>query len=264
MTEDKENTALPPEEAESNASDSLSIFQRLRKHILPIGIALLSLCLAFVIYVTFLKGDDNTTTGQVDDSVQKDSLYSDLPEGSISHKPAGEPIKQAVESDGESAGTKASEFSENDSAVFVIDTAEIMKELEFLFINPEFISGEAIASPEDSVDTLNWLEKEMIRLNEERSRLEDRIEEMKELEKRINEGLAKIDSEESSKIIELARLYDGMRPEAVARLFANLEDDIIITVLPKMKKANAAKILAQLPPERAARISTNMITLLED
>jgi len=55
-----------------------------------------------------------------------------------------------------------------------------------------------------------------------------------------------------------------MKPEEVGKLFANLSDDIVLSILPQMKPANASKILALLPPKRAARISTSMITVLED
>ncbi len=58
--------------------------------------------------------------------------------------------------------------------------------------------------------------------------------------------------------------YDGMKAQDIAKLFANLSDDVIISLIPRMKPANASKILALLPPKRAARLSTKMITVLED
>jgi flagellar motility protein MotE (MotC chaperone) len=94
--------------------------------------------------------------------------------------------------------------------------------------------------------------------------IDKREKELEKLEYKVNQGLMKIGQAESARIINLARLYDGMKPEAVAQLFANLSDEVILSLLPRMKSANAAKILALMPPKRAARISTQMITVLED
>ncbi|RKX18764.1 MAG: magnesium transporter MgtE, partial [Candidatus Zixiibacteriota bacterium] len=68
---------------------------------------------------------------------------------------------------------------------------------------------------------------------------------------------------ESARITSIARLYDGMRPEQVGKLFENLDDKAVMAILPRMKSANAAKIMAIMPPKRAARISTKMITVME-
>jgi len=169
------------------------------------------------------------------------------------------------------------------------DTADVMEQLDFLNYvheqevkeNPE-LAGEnspggkdsrmtsAGISVQDSVDTLNWLDQELADLDKEQKRIQtlrEQLEkEQKQLDaykKQIDRALARIEQAESARVTKLARLYDSMRPDDVAKLFENLDDKVVLSILPKMKSVNAAKILGIMPPKRAARISTKMITVLD-
>lgn len=166
------------------------------------------------------------------------------------------------------------------------DTAAIMAELAFLDYTPEMeakekkqkrmadgsltygtgdgFEGIAGMTPQDSVDTLNWLDKELAKHDKAKAENAKQMKELKALEYKIDQALIKIEQAESARIINLARLYDGMRPEQVGKLFENLNDKAVMAILPRMKSANAAKIMAIMPPKRAARISTKMITVLEE
>ncbi|MCP4631554.1 MAG: hypothetical protein GY855_01415 [candidate division Zixibacteria bacterium] len=170
-------------------------------------------------------------------------------------------------------------------SAITIDTAALMAELAFLDYTPEMEAEEKkleeIASstlhdtaktgstdlvgmtPQDSVDTLNWLDKEMAKLDKSKAENAQKVKELKTLEYKIDKALIKIEQAESARIINLARLYDGMRAKQVGKLFENLDDKAVLAILPRMKSANAAKILEIMPPKRAARISTKMISLLE-
>ena len=68
--------------------------------------------------------------------------------------------------------------------------------------------------------------------------------------------LAKKDQVKSERVAYLAKLFDGMKQDEISKLMAQLDDNTIVAVLPKMKAASASKVLAMLPPERAARITT--------
>ncbi len=163
------------------------------------------------------------------------------------------------------------------------DTAGIMSELEFLDMfeskdqKSELArsgSNASGAGPNaalgDFADTLAWIEREMAKLTREqedisvqKNELARDRKELQTLEYKVNTALAKLEQAESARVINLARLYDGMRPDAVAKLFENLDDEAVMVLLPRMKPANAAKILAIMPPKRAAKISTKMIMVLE-
>jgi flagellar motility protein MotE (MotC chaperone) len=69
---------------------------------------------------------------------------------------------------------------------------------------------------------------------------------------------------EKSRIDALAKLYEGMEETQVAPLINQFTDEQAVQILMSMKPASAAKILGVLSPQRAARISTKMITLTRE
>lgn len=145
----------------------------------------------------------------------------------------------------------------------VIDTAEIMKELAFLDYNPDAPSDTGEGGKRDSTDSLTVIQKALTQMALEKDSLDILKKDLETREYNVKQGLLKIGQAESSRIISLARLYDGMRAEEVGKLFENLDDSVVVAILPRMKPVNAAKILAIMPPKRAAAISTQLISVAE-
>ncbi|MFH2048077.1 MAG: hypothetical protein ABIJ12_01425 [bacterium] len=129
--------------------------------------------------------------------------------------------------------------------------------------NAGMTEEELTMSAEDSVEAVNWLDSEKKKLAKRENDLEKREEELAKLDISVTQKILRIEQEESSRIGELAKLYDGMDSRAVAQLMANLDDDTIVSILPKMKSKNASAVLQLLPAQRAARLSKQMITIAE-
>lgn len=58
---------------------------------------------------------------------------------------------------------------------------------------------------------------------------------------------------------KLSAIYDTMSPDDLARIFAKLPDPTVIQSLLPMDEKKAGKILAGLPPDRAARLARQMM-----
>lgn len=63
---------------------------------------------------------------------------------------------------------------------------------------------------------------------------------------------------EKKRVTRLARLYGEMKPKAAADIMDALNDDVTIAILQKLEDAQAAKILAEFDPEKAARLTRVM------
>lgn len=63
---------------------------------------------------------------------------------------------------------------------------------------------------------------------------------------------------EKKRVTRLARLYGEMKPKAAADIMDALNDDVTIAILQKLDDAQAAKILAEFDPEKAARLTRVM------
>ncbi len=181
----------------------------------------------------------------------------------LNKKPAEVKPVARVTPAGDSVSVAESAFNLSDTfATIEFDTAEAMKELAALEGLPENKPVDTSANPEKNIaDTLSVLEKTLYKIADERAVLDKKKRDLDSLNQRITAGLNRLDQAETSRIAALARLYDGMRPDEVAKLFENLDDTLVVAIIPRMKPANAAKLLALLPPKRAASISTQLITV---
>jgi len=145
----------------------------------------------------------------------------------------------------------------------------IMENLAYLDYQPQ--ESETIAedesirmSVEDSIVSDNWLEAEKAALAAKEKELEARERELVILDKKVSQKLLTLEQAETARISNLAKLYDGMDPRAVAQLMANLDDETVVALIPRMKTKNASSVLALLPPQRAAKLSKQMITIAEN
>jgi flagellar motility protein MotE (MotC chaperone) len=113
----------------------------------------------------------------------------------------------------------------------------------------------------DSVEAMTWIEAEKKKITARNKALDEKAKRLEALERAVNQKLTKVDQAEAARLSGLAKLYNGMKPEQVARMLVKLNDKTIVAILPRMKSAQAAKILGLLPASRGARISQEMITL---
>lgn len=128
----------------------------------------------------------------------------------------------------------------------------------------EMMTQDGSMSIKDSTDGANWLAKEKHKLVKRERSLELKQRELEKVDRKVSQKLLRIEQAESSRVNQLAKLYDSMEPQAVAQLMRNLEDEIVVELLPRMKSKNAAIVLSLLPPKRAANLSKQMITLAEN
>lgn len=143
---------------------------------------------------------------------------------------------------------------------------KIVDNLAFLEYTPtdsEIESVESGMSVEDSLEQLNWIEKEKLTLDTRKKELDAREKELDRVEKSVDSKIIRIEQAESNRTSQLAKLYDGMDSRAVAKLMMNLDDNTIVTILPRMKSKNAALVLQLLPSKRAAALSKKMITIAD-
>lgn len=206
--------------------------------------------------------------------------------GSESHAPEdshdpSEALESQVPADAENKGEVPQQYSEQSIAqqgdkhmdsllnsqqdAKVIDN--IMDNLSFLEYEPdlsELESGADGMSVQDSMEKADWLEQETAKLAGRKAELDQRERSLTRLDKEVTQKLLKLEQVETSRINTLAKLYDGMDPRAVAQVMSNLDDETIVSILPRMKIKNASAVLALLPPQRGARLSKQMITIAEE
>ncbi len=130
--------------------------------------------------------------------------------------------------------------------------------------DPSELEGADIGmSVEDSLKEVNWLEEEKAKIEKRKKELDKREKELNKLNREVTQKLLRLEQAESTRVNNLAKLYDSMDPRSVARLMANLDDATVVSIIPRMKTKNASAVLQLLPAKRAARLSKQMITIAE-
>jgi flagellar motility protein MotE (MotC chaperone) len=159
----------------------------------------------------------------------------------------------------------------DDSMAWLVDEQSVLDQIKnnlaFLDYEPDMSVLEQEEEPamtvEDSLEAVNWFEKENQALDTRRSKIETRQKELERLDRSVSQKLLTLEQAESNRVAQLARLYDSMDPRAVTKLMSNLDDATVVSILPRMKIKNASAVLQLFPSVRAARLSKQMITIAE-
>lgn len=86
-------------------------------------------------------------------------------------------------------------------------------------------------------------------------RIEQRLQELKELETRVNGTISKKDEEEAAKFKSLVGMYENMKAKDAAKVFDRLNMRVLVELVNAMNPRRMADILAQMTPDVAERLT---------
>ena len=141
-------------------------------------------------------------------------------------------------------------------------------------------AGDAADDPETSsgqVDVLTSLSKRRAELDaRERdvemreklitaaeNRVDSKIANLKQLQTQIQGLLQQHDAAQQKQIDSLVKTYSSMKPKDAARIFNNLNDDVLLAVADGMKPDVRGAILAQMQPEAAQKLTVKLADKLK-
>ncbi|GAB4317237.1 MAG: hypothetical protein Kow0074_05720 [Candidatus Zixiibacteriota bacterium] len=135
--------------------------------------------------------------------------------------------------------------------------------------NQNYVSayGQAAAAVEeaqraqaiDTVAEIALLDQRRKEIQAEEQKLAKERKELEELRAEIEDLMNKKQAVAEEKLSYIAKLLDAMKPDEMSGLIANLDNPTIMDVLPRMKPQTASRVLATLPPERAAKITMELL-----
>ena len=106
---------------------------------------------------------------------------------------------------------------------------------------------------------LDQKEEALKKLEEELQKQKDevamRLQQLEETRKKISgqlEGKVQADLERVEKLVAF---YSNMKPQSAAKVFQDLDEDLVVELLQKMKQKNAADIMNLLPAEKAQKLT---------
>lgn len=121
--------------------------------------------------------------------------------------------------------------------------------------------SDSAISEEDSIKQVKWYVAQKEEIDREKTKLraeEARLQQLKMETKALLERRTQV---EETNISNLAKLFESMKAEEVARIMENIPNEKVGMILQKMKKETASKVMASIPSERAAKITMELIDL---
>ena len=133
----------------------------------------------------------------------------------------------------------------------------------------------AVATPEHFQNLLKELQREKQRINAKETELAKKEALVKNLDAtlqaRANELIAleqrlvalSLDAErtKNERIKKLAGVYENMDPEQAARAIEEMDPNLAVTLVLRMRKREAGRILGAMDPQKASKISQDLIRL---
>ena len=89
-------------------------------------------------------------------------------------------------------------------------------------------------------------------------RISGKIDELKEIKMSVEKLINKIDQEDETKMMSLVKIYETMKPKEAARIFDDLELEVLLTVMERMRETKASAIMAKMSPARAQTLTTEL------
>ena len=96
-------------------------------------------------------------------------------------------------------------------------------------------------------------------LVEAETRLDEKIAQLSALDVRVTTGLNGLDEAQEERVVGLVKMMERMRPRESARLMTELDVNLSVTILNRMNRTKAGKMLAQMVPAVAA-VRVEMMT----
>lgn len=95
-------------------------------------------------------------------------------------------------------------------------------------------------------------------LNATEMRIEDKLDELKLLQRKVEGLLEKYDTQEETEIKSLVKIYESMKPKQAAQIFNKLGMSVLFKVIDGMSERRAAPILASMDAERARELTQEL------
>ena len=161
--------------------------------------------------------------------------------------------------DEEEAEVAADEETEEGEA----DEGEALPELAVSEI-PSFSQVEVdllqeLRARRDTLDTRDRAQDLRERLLEAaEARIDEKIAELKAIEDTIRALLVQHDEEKEEAMRRLVKMYENMKPKDAARIFTELDMEILLDVAERMREVKMAPILAAMAATRAEQVTVKL------
>lgn len=181
-------------------------------------------------------------------------IAQDAPEA-----PAAEPVTDVAESPSEEPEAATAE-AEAEAAPAVDPRPTDAFDSQQQSLNKREIA--VLESLSERREKLDKLERELALkekvLQATESRIDQKIAELTSMSTELKELLVTYEKEEDAKISSLVKIYEAMKPKDAARIFNDLDMNILLMVVDRMSERRVAPVLAGMDPQKARDVTQQL------
>jgi flagellar motility protein MotE (MotC chaperone) len=89
-------------------------------------------------------------------------------------------------------------------------------------------------------------------------RITEKVNELKAVQAKLEVAVKKTDVEKDDQFKRLVKIYETMKPKEAARIFEQLDDNVLLEVAERMKESKLAPVLASMEPKRATTLTVEL------
>ena len=102
------------------------------------------------------------------------------------------------------------------------------------------------------------IEKREALLKAAEDQIDRKVAEMKTLQNTIEGLLRQYNDQEDNKMRSLVKIYENMKPKEAAKIFEQLDMNIMLEVIERMKEQRVAPIMAEMDPSKAKAVTAEL------
>ena len=89
-------------------------------------------------------------------------------------------------------------------------------------------------------------------------RITEKVNELKAVQAKLEVVVKKTETEKDDQFKRLVKIYETMKPKEAARIFEQLDDNVLLEVAERMKESKLAPVLASMEPKRATTVTVEL------
>lgn len=197
----------------------------------------------------------NTRAQETKESKAKDGEEADNPEETaVEEVDTGESSEESTKSEEEGEETKGDKDEETKEEDEEEEAVDLRKDLTFTETEVEILKRLQQRRQKLEQWEADLRVKDNV-LKVTQTKIDQKIEELRSLKKEVEKLLAQYNEKEDAKIRSLVKIYESMKPKDAAKVFEELEMDVLLQVIDRMKESKSALILAKMNPEKTKALT---------
>ncbi len=93
------------------------------------------------------------------------------------------------------------------------------------------------------------------------ARIDQKLKDLEAMKTKVEELLNQHQQQEETKLKSLVKIYENMKPKDAARIFEELEMQVLLPVVDRMSERRVAPILANMNPQKAKDVTTELANM---